>query len=67
MIEGLCCTFTYPNMVKFEQNLDYSNKFMGDAKAIKDVQHKHKTAKLLTVIIVGYHLWMWNPLIFSTT
>ena len=40
MIEDLCCTFTYPNMVKFEQNLDYSNKFMRDAKAIKDVQHK---------------------------
>ena len=35
MIEDLCCTFTYPNMVKFEQNLDYSNKFMRDAKAIK--------------------------------
>ena len=34
----------------------------------KDVQHKHKTAKLLKVIIVGYHLWnsIWNPLIFST-
>ena len=37
MIEGLCCTFTYPNYVKFEQNLDYSNKFMHDTKAIKDV------------------------------
>ena len=56
MIEGLCCTITYPNMVKFEQNLDYSNKFMRDAKAIKDVQHKHKTAKLLIVFIGGYHL-----------
>ena len=51
MIEGLCCAFTYPNMVKFLGLFKQIN-FMRDAKAIKDVQHKNKTAELLIVIII---------------